>query len=356
MSLCSGTRAGSRRPRSACFRRARRPVLRRDERAQRHRRSVLPPALAAVAALAVSAACAGADLPAAGGALDLEEAVLNVSGLPAPGNDHRSAAVLAVDNSTGEIVGRAVVGEASAAPLGGGSRPAASLAKVVVLAAVLESGVAPGQVLAVPRCIALSGRWACARSSARTSVAEALAHSNNPAFVLLTDSVGPSTVVEYGSRVGMDLNPSPALPLGIDPVPMESVAALFVALANDGATLDITDSDGSALADAAGRLVSADTARTMRSLLRLAVTEGTGSAADGPDEPYGKTGTAEGHTDAWFAGSTDALTIVVWVGSSDEASEAGSGWSESADLSGGGLPARIFRAVADMLGARFGTT
>ena len=331
-------------------------MLCRDGQGQRNRRPVFSPALAAVAALAVGAACAGEDRPAAEGELDIEAAVLNVLGLKAPGDDHRSAAVLAVDNSTGRIVGRAVVGEASAAPLNGGSRPAASLAKVVVLAAVLESGVAPDHVLAVPRCMALTGRWACARSSAEITVAEALARSNNPAFVLLTDRVGPSTVVEYGSRVGMALNPSLALPLGIDLVPMEAVAALFVALANDGATLDMTDSDGSVLIGEAGRLMSSDTARTMRSLLRQAVTDGTGSAADGPDEPYGKTGTAEGRTDAWFAGSTDAFTIVVWVGSSVEASEAGSGRHPSADLSGGGLPARIFRAVADMLGAGPGLT
>lgn len=313
-------------------------------------------ALAAVATLAVSAACAGADRPAAEGALDIEAAVLNESGFHVPGGDHRSAAVLAVDNSTGELVGREVVGDASAAPLGGGSRPGASLAKVVVLAAVLESGVTPDHVFRVPGCIALPGRWACTRNSEDTSVAEALVSSNNPAFVLLTDRVGPSTVVEYGSRVGMSLDPTLVLPLGIDPVSMESVAALFVALANDGETLDITDSDGSALIGAAGRLVSPGTARVMRSLLRLAVTDGTGRAADGPDEPYGKTGTAEGGTDAWFAGSTDAFTIVVWVGSSDEASEEGSRRDRSAALSGGGLPARIFRAVAEVLGAGSGPT
>ncbi len=315
-----------------------------------NRRPVFSLALVAVGALAVSAACAGAVRPAAKNALEIEAAVLDASELQVPGGDHRSAAVLAVDNVTGELLARAVVGDASAVPLGGGSRPPASLAKVVVLAAVLESGVTPDHMFRVPRCIALPGRYACARSAAETSVAEALVRSNNPAFVMLTDRVGPSVVVEYGSRVGMALNPSLALPLGIDPVSMESVAALFVALANDGETRDITDRDGSAIIGAAGRLVSSNTARVMRELLRRAVIDGTGTAADGPDSPYGKTGTAEGRTDAWFAGSTAAFTIVVWVGSSDEASEAESSGHRSGPLSGGGLPARIFRAVADVLG------
>ena len=260
--------------------------------------------------------------------------------------------MLAVDNSTGEIVSKAVVGDAAAAPLDGGARPAASLAKVVVLAAVLESGLPPDHVLRVPQCIWLSQHRACTRSAGEVSVAEAVVFSINPAFVMLTELVGPNVVAEYGSRVGMVLDPTLAIPLGIDPVSMESVAALFLALANDGETLAIRDSSGAPALGAAGRLVSSDTARVMRRLLRSAVMEGTGTAADGPDRPFGKTGTAEGRTDAWFAGSTDAWTIVVWVGTSDKAHEAEPPHGPSRPLTGGGLPAQIFRVVADLLGPR----
>ena len=242
-----------------------------------------------------------------------------------------------------------VVGDRAVAPLGGGGRPAASLIKVVVLAAALEAGIPASHVLEVPRCLQLVEHRACARTPSKLNVTEATVNSNNPAFVMLTDMVGPNVVAEHGFRLGMDLDPTSAVPLGIDPVSMESVAALFVALANDGETRAIEDSAGLTVIQETGRYVSEATARVSRSILRSVVTEGTGVAADGPDEPFGKTGTADGRTDAWFAGSTDAWTIVVWAGSAD-GTTAVEPPRYPAALTGGGLPSQVFRAVADELG------
>ena len=285
----------------------------------------------------------------------------------------RPVAVLAVENSTGEISAAATAGDAANTPIDGGSRPAASLAKVVVLAAALESGVEPHDVLSVPQCIRVTDRLVCTTRPGAVNVAEAAAHSNNPAFVMLMDRSGLDTVVDYGAQVGMVLGPSRLLPLGFDAVRMESVAALFVALANDGETLAITDGNGSEVIGATGRLMRAETARAVRKVLRLVVTDGTGRAADGADEPYGKTGTAEGRTDAWFAGVSGDRTIVVWVGSGEGSlegtpsatdpaagvladyetlfSELEQPTEDAALLTGGGLPARVFREVADLLAA-----
>lgn len=282
-------------------------------------------------------------------------------------------AVLVVDNLSGAIAAAVTAGDAAYFPLGGKARPAASLAKVVVLAAALESGVAPYDVLGVPQCIRVAERMACTTRPGEVSVAEATAHSNNPAFILLAERAGLDVVVDYGARVQMVLAPSRLLPMGLDAVRMESVAALFVAIANDGETLAITDGHGSEVVGASGRLVSAETARAVRKILRRVVTDGTGKAVDGQDEPYGKTGTAEGRTDAWFAGVAGDRTIVVWIGAGDGAA----GGSASAPdppegvladyeellsrraeptqgataLMGGGLPAQVFREVADLLAA-----
>ena len=279
-------------------------------------------------------------------------------------------AALVVANSTGEIIAAAAGGDAAQAPMGGGARPAASLAKVVVLAAAVESGVMAHDVLTVPQCIRVKERLICTSRPGEVTVVEAAARSTNPAFVLLVDRTGPDTAVDYGARVGMVLEPSRLLPLGLDAVGMESVAALFVALANDGATRPIIGGDGSEVVGAAGRLVSSDTAGAMRKVLRAVVTNGTGTAADGPDEPYGKTGTAEGRTDAWFAGVSGDHTIVVWAGAggasgqSPEVVDAPAGVEADyeamlrgeeysaeggAPLTGGGLPARVFRQIADLL-------
>jgi len=51
-------------------------------------------------------------------------------------------------------------------------------------------------------------------------------------------------------------------------------------------------------------------------MLRKAVLKGTGAAAglEGDRECCGKTGTANGHRDAWFTGYTPQLACTVWVG------------------------------------------
>ncbi|MXW62597.1 MAG: hypothetical protein F4003_12565 [Acidimicrobiaceae bacterium] len=279
--------------------------------------------------------------------LDLERIVRSTvtHGLP--------AAVLVVENASGSIVDSVIVGEPEWSPLNGGTRSAGSVMKVLVLAAAIETGTSPGETLDVPRCFVLQEQTTCAPAAGRYTVAEATTSSINPAFVLLYGRVPRGMVVEHGAFFDMDLEDTPTVILGVHPVSMESIAALFVAIANDGVTKTITDQDGLSVVPANGRYVSRETAGTLRSLLRSVVTEGTGVAADGPDEPYGKTGTAKtlaasGQTDAWFAGSTETHTIVVWVGplpleelSADETPRF------VPVVSGGGWPAEIFRSVAD---------
>ena len=303
-----------------------------------------------VAMLALTVACAsnpddniadGTDGPDAEVHADLETSVRSIIdwvGLP--------AAALVVDNASGIIVDSVVVGETETSPLGGGLRPADSVMKVLVLAAAIESGTKPDDILEVPTCIELPERRACTTAPGGYTVAEAITASVNPAFILLWDRIPPGMVVEQGSRFGMLLEDTPEAALGIHPVSMESVAAMFVAIAGDGETRAITYQDGSTVIPASGRYVSETTARTLRSLLRSVVTEGTGVAADGADSPFGKTGTALGPTDGWFAGSTATHTIVVWAGSPDGVSLVGPP-SYPGSLAGGGWPAQIFRVVVD---------
>ena len=302
-----------------------------------------------VAVLALTAACTsnhqnvadGADVSGFAESTDLEMSVRSIIdrvGLP--------AAVLVVENDSGIIVDSVVVGETVAAPVGGGLRPAGSVMKVLVLAAAIESGTKPDEILEVPTCIELQERRTCTKVPGDYTVAEAITASVNPAFILLSDRIPPGMVVEHGSRFGMLLEETPEVALGIHPVSMESVAAMFVAIASEGETLAITAQDGSTVIPASGRYVSGTTASTLRSLLRSVVTEGTGVAANGADAPFGKTGTALGPTDGWFVGSTATHTIVVWVGSPDGVSPVNPP-SYPAVLTGGGWPAQIFRVVAD---------
>jgi penicillin-binding protein 1A len=53
----------------------------------------------------------------------------------------------------------------------------------------------------------------------------------------------------------------------------------------------------------------------MKVLLGDVVKEGTGAAARDLGRPvYGKTGTTNDYTDAWFVGFDDRLAVGVWVG------------------------------------------
>jgi penicillin-binding protein 1A len=96
---------------------------------------------------------------------------------------------------------------------------------------------------------------------------------------------------------------------------------------------DGQDSDSSA--------VHADIQR----MLRSAVTQGTGRAAALRRPTYGKTGTSQDNRDALFIGYSGDLVVGVWVGNDDN--------SPLREVSGGGLPARIWRNVmAQAFGVR----
>ena len=71
-------------------------------------------------------------------------------------------------------------------------------------------------------------------------------------------------------------------------------------------------------------------------LLRSAVQDGSGRAADLPIPVFGKTGTTQDHRDAWFVGFAGDLVVGVWVGNDDQA--------PMKDVTGGALPAQIWRA------------
>jgi penicillin-binding protein 1A len=55
----------------------------------------------------------------------------------------------------------------------------------------------------------------------------------------------------------------------------------------------------------------------------------------------GKTGTTQSYRDAWFVGYAGGDVIAVWVGNDDNAPMKG--------VTGGGVPAQIFRQVAAAL-------
>ncbi|MCJ2138154.1 transglycosylase domain-containing protein [Methylobacterium sp. J-026] len=114
--------------------------------------------------------------------------------------------------------------------------------------------------------------------------------------------------------------------LGAQPVRMLDLAGFYAAVANEGArpapyALESVERDGKPLYTHAPRepvrIGSADRVAfyQLKTMLQGVTQHGTAAAlAKVSAYVAGKTGTSENENDAWFAGLTNEITVVVWVG------------------------------------------
>ncbi|HBR22682.1 MAG TPA: penicillin-binding protein [Nitrospiraceae bacterium] len=153
----------------------------------------------------------------------------------------------------------------------------------------------------------------------------ALAQSLNAATVRLADKLGIKNVIEMAERLGIksELQPYTSLAIGASDVTLLEMVSAYSAFAygkrvkpvlyekilgRDGRIVEETQS-------AAEDLLSEKTVEEMKVLLRAVVEEGTAqSAKELKRHVYGKTGTTNNYTDAWFIGFDDRLAVGVWVG------------------------------------------
>jgi len=157
---------------------------------------------------------------------------------------------------------------------------------------------------------------------------EALARSLNVATARLGLAVGPERMIEVARRLGIEspLPKVPSLALGsADLSPLE-VARAYATLGNGGvrpelrAFEDVVDATGERVERQpidSQRVLDPGTAFLVTELLQGVVDRGTGrrirsAGIRGP--VAGKTGTTNDLKDAWFAGFTPELAVVVWVG------------------------------------------
>lgn len=159
-------------------------------------------------------------------------------------------------------------------------------------------------------------------------VREALERSLNVATARLAQQVGIDSVIDVARRLGIEspLPTVPSLALGVADVTPLELARAYATLASGGVRPelrtyeDIVDQRGETLSGRAARAEQAidpGTARLATSLLEGVVNEGTAASVRnagllGPIA--GKTGTTDDEKDAWFAGFTPELAVVVWVG------------------------------------------
>ena len=268
-------------------------------------------------------------------------------------------AVVVLDAATGAVRAMAGGRDYRASPYNRAvvaRRQPGSAFKPFVWLAALEAGARPDDlVLDAPISV---GGWSPRNFDGRfrgpVTLTDALADSLNTASVrLMQRAGGPAAVAAVAHRLGIaDALPDNAtLALGTGGVGVLELAAAYAPLFNGGMRAPPTglagiDSDGRALPwshPAPARVVDPARAAEMVRMLAAVVSRGSGRAAAVPGRMVaGKTGTTQDFRDAWFVGGVDGTVIAVWLGRDDGRPMAG--------VSGGGLPARLFHAIAEELG------
>jgi penicillin-binding protein 1A len=245
------------------------------------------------------------------------------------------AALMAVDNSTGEI--KAMVGgrdfeESKFNRATQALRQVGSSFKPYVYTAVIDQGGSPDD-LVVDEPVTFqtpSGPYSPhnydEKFEGTITLRRALAQSRNIPALKLADKIGIKTVIEYARKFGITSNIPAYLPIALgsaDLTLMEQTTA-FTVFPNDGVRLTpryinrVTDYEGHMLEQNVADVkdvISAKTARIMTGMLREVVQHGTAMAANTLPYPVaGKTGTTNDFTDAWFVGFSPTLTCGVWMG------------------------------------------
>jgi penicillin-binding protein 1A len=253
---------------------------------------------------------------------------------PAP-----QAAIVAIDNSTGEI--KAMVGgysfeDSKFNRATQAFRQVGSSFKIYVYADAIERGASPFDTIVDAPFTTVSGGQPYSphnydeKFEGTITLRRALAGSRNVPAVKLAEKVGISTVVDMTRRFGITTPLPPYLPLALGAADMKLIehVSAFTVFPNDGIRIDphmirrVTSYDGALLEEAHPEVhdvVSPDVARTMTAMLEEVIQFGTGIQARSLGRPAaGKTGTTQDYTDAWFIGFTPQLTAGVWVGYDDQ--------------------------------------
>lgn len=182
------------------------------------------------------------------------------------------------------------------------------------------------------------------------TLTEALTRSLNTVSVNLMRDVGPAETVGLARRLGItaDLEPSLALALGSNGVPMMEMVTAYATIGRGGVAVEpfaiakITDESGTIIYEqpkerTARQVVPRGYIAQITGMMQSVVQYGTGQAAQGPYTAAGKTGTSQDFRDAWFIGFTNQYAGAVWVGNDDN--------SPMKRVTGGMVPAPVWREI-----------
>lgn len=179
----------------------------------------------------------------------------------------------------------------------------------------------------------------------------AFALSINTVAAEVTSEVTPRAVADVAARFGVHTMPSradfvpPSIALGSVEVNVWDMTQAFSVFMDEGElnrsylVARVGNASGETLyqhvAVAPQRVLDADVAHRMTSMLGAVVLRGTGTAAQMPGrDSAGKTGTSQDYRDAWFIGYTADYAAGVWVGFDDR--------TPMGRITGGSIPTQIW--------------
>jgi penicillin-binding protein 1A len=306
--------------------------------------------------------------------LDLQKAAVHALRSVLPGKDDPEAAVVAVDPRTGDI--RALTTKSRRGYQKGGfnlardaRRSTGSTIKPFTLALALMRGHTLEEPHSAPQCVDSPYHVCNAESgSSYQTLRTALVHSINTVYGPLAVELGVARVVKLMKQAGMrvdplvrgsDGKPFPAQALGVQVSPLDEAVG-YSTLVNHGvrhgprSVLRVRSAASGELFEApenpAGeRAIPRQVADEVTEAMQEVVDSGTATAARQPFPVYGKTGTTDDFTNAWFTGCTRTLCIAVWMGYDKPYLNHGRTPHSMIDVAGqsggvygGTLPARIF--------------
>ncbi|MEA2278772.1 MAG: penicillin-binding protein [Solirubrobacteraceae bacterium] len=287
--------------------------------------------------------------------IDLQTAAENAVNTYFSNPDGPSAALVAIDNKTGQV--RAMVGGRDYAqrPFNlatQGQRQPGSSMKPFILAAALRQGLAPGslwpsrkRVFTVP---GTRGREKFvvnnfeSKYAGTQTLAGGLTYSDNAVYSAVGIQVGTKKIARLAQRMGIRTPVSSNYAMTLGGL-KHGVTALDMAHAYEtfieggrriSGTLGSTDDGPVGIASVVGpggnviakndvrstRVLPAPIANQAVGIMASVVSQGTARRAALADGQFaaGKTGTTENDGDAWFVGFTQRMTVAVWVGYPDK--------------------------------------
>jgi penicillin-binding protein 1C len=254
-----------------------------------------------------------------------------------------SAALLAVDHTTGEII--AHVGSPGylsgdrfgAIDMTSAVRSPGSTLKPIVYGLSFERGLAHPETLIEDR----PTRFGAYRPEnfddtyrGTVTIREALGASLNVPAVQVLDGLGPDLFIGRLRRTGLKpmlpvaARPSLAVALGGLGLTLRDLASLYASLAQDGRHVSLTHHKGAAAQKLrSGEIANNASRRLLSPVAAWYITDILKDAPAPENARRGriayKTGTSYGHRDAFAVGYDGRYTVAVWVGRPDGASTPG---------------------------------